>query len=392
MKNLFIFWDEPLNLTGGGIHRTINFLLTHLPARGINVRYIYSLDKYHTFHLTQENGHEVEMNISQLKQYLIEEECNYILGQEAVFSDTFTRAFVNMELENVKLINQYHNSLLYFDKKLTFHYLHLEWKMNKKIGYRLNLLTKAITYPLWKYMVRKTQRNVYKYNYKHSDMSLLLSGNEEPIMGNISGDEKLLKCVSIPNPLSWDTISSPNILKIKKKEVLIVSRIYNFEKRIDLALKSWSILQKKGMTKDWTLRIVGDGIHKDYLKNMAVKLKLENVIWVGRCNPLPFYETASIFLLTSAVEGWALTLTESMQMGTVPIAFDSYPAVRDIITDGYNGYLIPNGNILTYAEKLGKLMQQPTLRHEMALNGLESCQRFASDVIVGHWEKMLNIL
>ena len=64
---------------------------------------------------------------------------------------------------------------------------------------------------------------------------------------------------------------------------------------------------------------------------MAKSMNLQNVIWEKRQDPRPFYKSASLFLLTSIVEGWALTLTESMQTGVVPLAFDSYPAVRSII-------------------------------------------------------------
>jgi glycosyltransferase involved in cell wall biosynthesis len=46
--------------------------------------------------------------------------------------------------------------------------------------------------------------------------------------------------------------------------------------------------------------------------------------------------------MTSAYEGWGLTLTEAQQMGVVPIAFDSFGAVYDIIENEYNGLIIPN--------------------------------------------------
>lgn len=220
----------------------------------------------------------------------------------------------------------------------------------------------------------------------------MLSEYEKPIFAKIIGKKDPSKCHVIPNPLSWEDVATPDILKHKKKEVLIVSRIYNSEKRIDLALKIWKILQLQGKTDGWTLRIVGDGIHKNYLMEMAKSMNLQNVIWEKRQDPRPFYKSASLFLLTSIVEGWALTLTESMQTGVVPLAFDSYPAVRSIITDGKDGYIVPSKDVKSMASKLSLLMENKSLRERMALNGIDSCRRFEINAVIDQWEKMLNNL
>lgn len=390
MRNLYIFWDEPLNLTAGGVHRCIACLMQYLPQNGYNVYYIYSRDYYNTFHLRLPDNKERFLTFSELRQYLIDNRCDIILGQEAVFSSTLTRMVKRLELPNVKFINQYHNTLLFFDKKLSPHYLSLMWQTNKNWRDRIGILFRGLIYPFWKKRVRNRQNAIYKYNYDNSDVSLLLSEYEKPIMTDISGDKDAVKCAIIHNPLSWEYTADENILNEKQKEVLIVSRIYNFEKRIDRALKVWKFLQDKGLTSGWTLRIVGDGIHKEYLMNMTASMRLSGVRWEGRQDPISFYKKASIFLLTSTVEGWALTLTESMQMGVVPIALDSYPAVRSIITDGYDGCLVAENNLHLLADKLYLLMSDAKLRRQMAINGLQSCQRFTIDKIINQWCAMLN--
>lgn len=392
MKNLFIFWDEPLNPTGGGIHRCIVNLMRYLPERGYNVYYLYSLDQFNTFHVPVSNDSETVLTLTELKHFLIDCKCDIILGQEAVFSSSLTQVVKNLNLSGVKFINQYHSTLLYFDKKLSWDYLKLEWKTTRNYSTRVGILIRGIFYPLWKFHVRRVQNNIYRYNYRNSDVTLLLSEFEKPIMSKIVGERKLSKCISIPNPLSWEEIATPDILKEKQKEVLIVSRIYNTEKRIDLALKVWKILERKGKTGDWVLRIVGEGVHRAYLMEMANSMHLKNVIWEGRKDPRPYYERASIFLLTSIVEGWALTLTESMQMGVVPVAFDSYPAIRSIIKDGYDGYLIPTKNLNRMAEKLCELMHDEAKRERMALNGLQSVRRFGINSVMNQWQDMLNKL
>lgn len=392
MKNLFIIWDEPLNLSAGGIHRCIATLMRYLPDRGINVHYLYSRDYYNTFHLDEPGKPGRILSIDELREHLIACKCGVILGQEAVFSSTLTQAVKKLNLPDVKFINQYHSSLLYFSKTLTFGYLKQEWRFNRDLSTRASIAIRCLLYPIWKFKVKRTQNNIYRFNYINSTVSLLLSEYEKPIFAKIIGKKDPSKCHVIPNPLSWEDVATPDILKHKKKEVLIVSRIYNSEKRIDLALKIWKILQLQGKTDGWTLRIVGDGIHKNYLMEMAKSMNLQNVIWEKRQDPRPFYKSASLFLLTSIVEGWALTLTESMQTGVVPLAFDSYPAVRSIITDGKDGYIVPSKDVKSMASKLSLLMENKSLRERMALNGIDSCRRFEINAVIDQWEKMLNNL
>lgn len=392
MKKIFVFWNEPLNTTGGGIHRCIMNLINYLPDRGYNVDYLYSKDFYQTFILNTPGKNEKIIPLSELRAFLINNKCDVILGQEAVFSASLTKVISTIELSNIKFINQYHSTPLYFQKKLTWDFLKEEWATTANAKHRFSLIAKALLYPVWRWNVKRNQNKIYRYNYENSDITLLLSKNELPHFQKICGDMSLKKCVCINNPLSWPEIASEDILDEKKKEVLIVSRIYNCEKRIDLALKTWKKLQNRGLTNEWTLRIVGEGISEPYLKKMTHKLGLSNVYWEGRQDPLPYYRRASVFLLTSVVEGWALTLTESMQMGVVPIAFDSYPAVREIITDGVDGFLVPAKDLDMLSERLSILMHNPEKRVEMAKTALTSCCRFNTDSIMDQWREMLDYL
>lgn len=92
----------------------------------------------------------------------------------------------------------------------------------------------------------------------------------------------------------------------KEKILLYVGRIENRQKRIDLLLKTWALVQKQCI--DWSLVIVGDGNSKEELTNLSLSVKLERVRWVDRCDPRPFYEKASIFALTSSFEGFGIVL------------------------------------------------------------------------------------
>lgn len=61
-----------------------------------------------------------------------------------------------------------------------------------------------------------------------------------------------------------------------------------------------------------------------------------------------------------------MVLTEAMTFGVVPVAFNSYAAITDIIDDGKNGLLIPPFSHRAFARKLGALMKDEELRMEMS--------------------------
>lgn len=390
-KVLFILWNEKLYNEKGGVHRCISNLLQFLPAEDIEAHYMYTLDNYQTFHHHNYNEENVILR-KNLNEYLCRFKCNIILGQEAVFSTTVAELVNELNNPNIKLVNQFHSSLLLLDKKLSLYFLREQLK--KTIGFKnkSSIIARILFYPLWKRKVWRYMCRIYKYNYYNSDVCLLLTKYEKPILSQIVGISDPTKCVSIPNSLSWPEIEHEEILNTKKNEVLIVSRIYNPEKRLDRALKVWKILQNQGIIDNWTLRILGDGDDRIELMDLSTKLGLRNVVWEGRKPPLQYYQNAKIFMMTSACEGWGLTLTESMQTGVVPIAFDSYPALREIINDGVDGAIVPDGDIHEYANRMEQLIVNNELREKLALNALKNCQRFSIERIMSQWSKMIKQL
>ena len=219
----------------------------------------------------------------------------------------------------------------------------------------------------------------------------MLSKYEIPyVLARINGADKS-RIVSIPNLLSFPTIENEDILSHKKKEVLVISRLYNNEKRIDKVLDIWKIIQERGFT-DWQLKIVGAGKDEEALKQYARELNLNNYSFEGRQVAYPYYLSASIFMMTSRIEGWGLTLTESMQTGVFPMVWDSYPALKEIITDGYDGCIIPNNDVDEYANRLEWLMTHASERQQIAKNGLMSAKRFEIDKIIDLWVNLIESL
>lgn len=92
--------------------------------------------------------------------------------------------------------------------------------------------------------------------------------------------------------------------------------------------------------------------------------------------------------MTSLSEGWGLTLTEAQQMGCVPIAFNTYASLTDIITDGYNGFIIEDNDLDSYVTQMKQLMLDARLRKKMAANASESSRRFEKHSIGKQWNDL----
>jgi glycosyltransferase involved in cell wall biosynthesis len=364
--------------------------MTYLPKYGYTVDYLYTTDNYNSFHHHLSEQKEISIPVNDLPVYLSAQGCDLLIGQDGGFSARLSLLVKAWDLKDLKYITEFHNSVLLMEKVFSRHYWMWAFRNGDSLRERIMALTRYFLYPLWLKKCRKSVAQNIIDNQAIARKIVVLSRHELPEIVKLTG-QSTDKFAVINNPLSWEKIESPEILNSKKKEVLIVSRLYNPEKRIDLALKAWQMIEQRGYV-DWSLRIVGAGKHEDYLKKYAKQLKLKNVSFEGRQESYPYYQTASIFMMTSAVEGWGLTLTESMQTATVPVAFDSYPAIRDIITDDYNGKLVPDNDVAAYADVVAWLIDNPQERNRIALNGLESCRRFMIEPIVEQWVNLIESL
>lgn len=193
------------------------------------------------------------------------------------------------------------------------------------------------------------------------------------------------KLVSIPNPLNYDMV---NLSVEKINEILFVGRMDNNAKGIDRLLRIWSMLFH--VNPSWKLTLVGEGKDRAWLEQYAVELGLENYSFVGQQLPTSYYERAKLFCMTSSFEGFGMVLTEAMQHATVPVAFDSYAAAKDIITNGQDGCLVVPFDEEQYAKQLSRLMSDEALRTQFALKGIKSVQQFSKNNVWRRWETLLS--
>lgn len=112
------------------------------------------------------------------------------------------------------------------------------------------------------------------------------------------------------------------------------------EKQLDMILYAAKNLEEK---IDFTLRIGGDGPDQLRLMRLAEKLQL-NAEFTGRVfDPVAFHQSLDVFVLASSREGLSISLQEAMACGVTPVAVNAH-GTREIIKDGFNGYLFNPGD------------------------------------------------
>ena len=259
-------------------------------------------------------------------------------------------------------------------------------------GKARNVINLAM-FPILKSNEKRKIAQEYRAAYAKSDKLVLLSEkfkNEWMAYAGINDDKKF---AYIHNALSFSSFFNIAEYDKKEREVLIVSRLDEKQKKLSLALRVWKIIERDPRLNDWKLTIVGHGEeYASFYKNFIQRENLQRVTMEGAQNPVRYYNRASLFMFTSAYEGWGLTLTEAQQFGVVPVAFDSYSSLTDIITDGENGFAIPNGDIESFARKLATLMLNVEMRKEMAFKAIESSKRFTADKICKDWVNLFQSL
>lgn len=230
---------------------------------------------------------------------------------------------------------------------------------------------------------------VRKY-YQISDRFVLLSDSfKEDFIRyyNLKHSEKL---IAISNPCTYSLNIPIEKIVCKKKQVLIVSRFWEKQKNICSALRIWKNIENKGFD-EWKLIIAGNGQDEKMIKEYAKDLGLERCIFLGAVSePRELYEESRIFMMTSKFEGFGMTLIEAMQNACIPIAYDTFGALHDIIYDSYNGYIISPYDEQTYTNKLIDLINNEHLCSCLAKKAVLCSERFSAENISNKWIKMLN--
>lgn len=205
------------------------------------------------------------------------------------------------------------------------------------------------------------------------------------------GDKKLWKRAKrievIPN---FSTMPITTFSDCTSKRVIAAGRL-EWEKGYERLIEAWKIVFSRHA--DWHLDIYGKGSMKETLESLANNWKVQNIN-INNCtsNISQEYANSSICAVTSYFEGFSLVLLEAMKHGLPCVAFDCPFGPKSIIDDAYDGFLVKDGNIRLFAERLCHLIENEKLRKQFSKAAIEKANTFDVDIIMNKWKALFEQL
>ena len=389
--NILFYTFFKVSVTKGGTERT-----TFTVATGLKKRYGYHCFSLYTkdAETAMENCFDAEMRwrgngeIQTVCEFVRQHQIDWIINQ-GVFGAAKTFKAISNET-NCKVAFVHHFEPGWEERTFTFKGCVAALKDLTTVKEYARKAIDVFLFPLMRWRYGMMLRKQYRIVYKLSDRTVLLSQNYIPLFmnyGRLTDDRKFR---IIHNALSFSEQLPINDIGKKMPIVLIVSRFDEVQKRLSLALKIWHEVKQHQESDGWVLKIVGHGEDEEMYRRMLRQMAIPDVQLLGRRASKQYYKEASIYLMTSRSEGQPLTLLEAQQFGVVPIVFDTYASLADIVTDRENGIIIPECDKNKYIQALIQLMANKECRETMAKNAVRNSMRFSQDTIAKQWRKMLS--
>ena len=139
------------------------------------------------------------------------------------------------------------------------------------------------------------------------------------------------------------------------------------------------------------LQIIGSGSEEQYLRNLAVALRIEGrVQFAGFQNDVQtFLTSADGFVLSSLWEGLPMGVLEASAAGLPVVATDGN-GTREAMIPGSTGLIAPTADEEALSEAMSTLMAMPLDRRlEMAAEGRQWIEEnFSLSIVTDRWEKL----
>jgi glycosyltransferase involved in cell wall biosynthesis len=149
----------------------------------------------------------------------------------------------------------------------------------------------------------------------------------------------------------------------------------SYQKNIEMMIQA---LHQVRQTNKIHLVIMGVGHHVGQLesvKNLIKKLDLTTAVtlldWTARTDVFNIISKSKFYLSTARYEGMPYSVIESLALSK-PCVVTDCDGNRDLIQDGYNGYVVAQDNLDGFVEKVSLLLKNADLCETMSLQAKQS--------------------
>jgi glycosyltransferase involved in cell wall biosynthesis len=175
-----------------------------------------------------------------------------------------------------------------------------------------------------------------------------------------------------------------------KFHIFMASRLSE-EKRFDIALKTLKRVVEKYPYAG--LVIAGSGDQKERIENLARKMGLEkHVALIGwQDDPVAYYKTCNVFLLTSEFEGYGMTLVEAGAAGTMVVTTKVGIAKTNLFRDEENCHVCPVGDYECLSNCITEIIHDNPKR-ELFAHRLQDAVRAAAGTKEAYYNAYIGLL
>lgn len=171
--------------------------------------------------------------------------------------------------------------------------------------------------------------------------------------------------------------------------MLYVGRL-DKEKKIEVILRALPDILLK---TDVHFVLAGVGENKQKLEALAEKLGVRKAVkFVGFIPDKDFqniYRIADVFVIASIAELQSIVTMEAMASGLPVIAVNAM-ALPELVHDGENGYLFPDGDSKALAEKVLAVLLENDLKEQMSKKSLEIIKAHDLNKTIDKYESIYN--
>ncbi|MEO3868216.1 glycosyltransferase family 4 protein [Nonomuraea sp. B12E4] len=194
--------------------------------------------------------------------------------------------------------------------------------------------------------------------------------------------------VVIPNAVHMDNREHSD----QTNPVVIAAGRLVPQKGFDMLITAFALVA--GDHPEWRLRIFGTGPSQERLQARIDEAGLgDRIRLMGRSNRIhDELAQASIYALSSRMEGLPMAMIEAMGHALPVAAFDCPTGPADVLTPGVDGVLVPARDVEALGRALGQLMGDRESRLRIGAAAARKAQSYTPGVVMPQWEKLFSSL
>lgn len=178
--------------------------------------------------------------------------------------------------------------------------------------------------------------------------------------------------------------------EVEKFNILMVGSLEQRYKGFDLVLEAYHKI--KNNFQNIKIYIIGDGIYKQELVDLATKLQIQHqVYFLGKMSREKVLETmdqADLFIMPSRTEGLPRALIEAMARG-VPAIGSKVGGIPELLNDEF---LFEKENITELTKLLLRVIPDKILRMKMSQLNIEIAKEYRSELLESRRNKFYSYL